>query len=259
MPSSSSSSNHATVARTPVLRARNPRPPPAVFAHTVVVSRSVPLLLLLLLLLLLFSLSVSDCLSLFLRCPFPFRVSLSVCLSPFSSACCNPFCETSCARTRRRGKSERAVDRELRERERERQVKFAREYRASSPSTGATGITLDNDDDNDDADDDDDEDHSLATPETNYRWDTSDCDLEHSRFALDGVKHAGPITFHRSFSLSAPCRSRSKLNDLAFFRPLVHSDDGKLAETPPHAPIHLRERERANEIPRASVFREAAD
>lgn len=122
MSSSSSSSNRATVARTPVLRARNPRPPPAVFAHTAVVSRSVPLLLLLhlfLLLLLLFSLSVSDCLSLFLRCPFPFRVSLSVCLSPFSSACCNPFCETSCARTRRRGKSERAVDREPREIERE--------------------------------------------------------------------------------------------------------------------------------------------
>lgn len=116
-PSSSTSSNHATVARTPVLCARNPRPPPAVFAHTAVVSRSVPLLLLHLLP---FSLSVTGCLSLFLRCPFPFRVSLSVCLSPFSSACCNPFCETSCARTRRRGKSERAVDRELREKERER-------------------------------------------------------------------------------------------------------------------------------------------
>ena len=103
----------------------------------IAVSYSSPLLLLLLLLLflLLFSLSVSNCLSLFLRCPFPFRVSLSVCLSPFSSACCNPFCETSCARTRRRGKSERAVDRELRERERERQVKFAREYRTPSPST----------------------------------------------------------------------------------------------------------------------------
>jgi len=114
--SSSSSSNHATVVRTPVLRTRNSRPP-AVFAHTIVVSRSVSLLLLLLLL---FSLSVSNCLSLFLHCPFPFRVSLSICLSPFSSACCNPFCETSCARTRRRSKSERAVDRELRERERER-------------------------------------------------------------------------------------------------------------------------------------------
>lgn len=61
----------------------------------------------------------------------------------------------------------------------------------------------DNDDDNDNADDDngdDAEDRSLATPETNYRWDTSDCDLEHSRFALDGVKRAGPITFHPSFS-----------------------------------------------------------
>lgn len=54
----------------------------------------------------------------------------------------------------------------------------------------------DNDDDNDnvgdvdDDDDDDDEDHSLATPEMNYRWDTNDCDLEHSHFALDGVKRA---------------------------------------------------------------------
>lgn len=81
--------------------------------------------------------------SLFLRCPFPFRVSLSVCLSPFSSACCNPFCETSCARTRRRGKSERAVDREPREKERERQVKFAREYRVESfHRGGATQLMM---------------------------------------------------------------------------------------------------------------------
>lgn len=81
--------------------------------------------------------------SLFLRCPFPFRVSLSVCLSPFSSACCNPFCETSCARTRRRGKSERAVDREPREKERERQVKFARKFRAESfHRGGATQLTM---------------------------------------------------------------------------------------------------------------------
>lgn len=45
----------------------------------------------------------------------------------------------------------------------------------------------DNDDGNDNANDvdDDDEDHSLAIPETDYRWDTNDCDLEHSRFALD--------------------------------------------------------------------------
>lgn len=77
--------------------------------------------------------------SLFLRCPFPFRVSLSVCLSPFSSACCNPFCETCCARTRRRGKSERAVDREPREKERERRVKFARE---SFHRGGATQLTM---------------------------------------------------------------------------------------------------------------------
>lgn len=49
----------------------------------------------------------------------------------------------------------------------------------------------DNDDDNDNVDDDDDdEDHSLATPEMNYRWDTNDCDLEHSHFVLDGVKRA---------------------------------------------------------------------
>lgn len=92
----------------------------------------------------------------------------------------------------------------------------------------------DNDDDDnvdaDDDDDDDDEDHSLAAPEMNYRWDTSD--LEHSRFALDGVKRAGPITFHRSFSLSAPCRSRSGLN---VFDPGPPRRRKNSAGTPPHA------------------------
>lgn len=39
--------------------------------------------------------SLSRSVPLFLRRPFPFRVTLSVRLSPFSSACCNPFCETS--------------------------------------------------------------------------------------------------------------------------------------------------------------------
>jgi len=78
----------------------------------------------------------------------------------------------------------------------------------------------DNDDDNVEDDNDEDENHSLATPETNYWWDTSDCDLEHSRFVLDGVKRAGPITFHRSFSLSAPCRSRNSTTRVFNFNPL---------------------------------------
>lgn len=124
--------------------------------------------------------------------------------------------------------------------------------RGESFHGAATGMPLD---DNDDVDDDDDEDHSLPTPETNYRWDTSDCDLEHSRFALDGVKRAGPITFHRSFALSAT-EARSWTRG---FRLRSTPTTEKHVETPPHAPIHLRERERANEIPRASVFREAAD
>lgn len=100
----------------------------------------------------------------------------------------------------------------------------------------------DNDDDNgnvDDDDDDDDEDHSLATPETNYWWDTSDCDLEHSRFALDGVKHAGPITFHRSFplvssvSLAAP-GSATCVYHLGPPRK-TRRDTSARADTPPRA------------------------
>lgn len=129
-----------------------------------VVSRYVPLLHHPLLLRLFLSLSVAVSVSLFLRCPFPFRVSLSVCVSPFSSACCNPFCETSCARTRRRGKSERAVDREPKERERRVEIR-TREYHGD-----ATGMSLDDDDAGDDSDE---ADRSPTTPETDYRWDTT--------------------------------------------------------------------------------------
>lgn len=69
----------------------------------------------------------------------------------------------------------------------------------------ATGIPLD---DNDDVD----EDHSLAIPETNYRRDTSDCDLEHSRFALNGVKRARD----RSLSIvRSRCQRRQRRQHLA--------------------------------------------
>ncbi|KAL6263694.1 hypothetical protein P5V15_003782 [Pogonomyrmex californicus] len=99
----------------------------------------------------------------------------------------------------------------------------------------------------------DDEDHSLATPETDYRWDTSNGDLEHSRFALNGVKRAGPITFHRfALAVSAVLALAVEARLLAFLTS-IYPRTSIYADTPP------RTRVQAKCTTRYNIFREAAD
>lgn len=121
---------------------------------------------------------------------------------------------------------------------------------ASSPSTVLPGCRSR-----------DDEDRSLATPETDYRWDTSDGDLEqHSRSALDEVKRARGqlLSIVRSLSLSLVCGGgdggERGANDSRFRpRPSTPRRTSNLLSRTLTS-IHLRERTNERAKYRARVY-----
>jgi len=80
---------------------------------------------------------------------------------------------------------------------------------------------------------------SLATPEMNYRWDTNDCDLEHSHFALDGVKRARDRSLSIVLSRCQRRVARDRAGAITRVFAIQLSDDENLvitfarADTPP--------------------------